>query len=586
MTTDLDLYGTSEPVAPVEIVRIGSVAFELQDGAVSYLSVDGHELIRRIGFLARDRDWGTLFPAVETVERIENGNNFRLHTKLIFENDGACLRVDLRLSVDASGAVFEATGHARGAFETNRTGFTVLHPIAGQQGAPIEVVHSDGRTENSEFPERIAPWQPFMDIAAITHQVGDITCTCRFEGDVFEMEDHRQWGDASFKTYNRPLARPWPYQIADGETVRQTLRLHWKRTNETAQREPASNPATPKFPQTAVLLTADHARRAVGHLAHLEFVLPQRLLCHVDATLGDVAGQFAAFAELQKAAGVFVYDLELIGDFGSDPTIDPAAPLQHYADAMRWAGFVADSVMLCPAVDRQSTPPGSEWPPCPPLDAIHDAARKAFACPIMGGGMASFFPELNRKRPPIGMLDFVSHSLCPIIHDASDRSIMEMFEAIPHIATSARAFLGGADYRIGPSTIAMRQNPYGSRTISNPDGRRIAMAHDDPRHRARYGAAYTLGLAAALAPAGVTVWTPAELYGPRGLFGDDGHPHPLTEVVARLARQAGKTVLSSSTTSGEAELRFADLRFQANLTHRRQNGLNPYEWLCEERETD
>ena len=36
------------------------------------------------------------------------------------------------------------------------------------------------------------------------------------EGDTFEMEDQRNWTDASYKTYVRPLALPWPYTLAGG----------------------------------------------------------------------------------------------------------------------------------------------------------------------------------------------------------------------------------------------------------------------------------------------------------------------------------------------------------------------------------
>jgi hypothetical protein len=32
--------------------------------------------------------------------------------------------------------------------------------------------------------------------------------------------------------------------------------------------------------------------------------------------------------------------------------------------------------------------------------------------------MLSYFPELDRKRPPNHPLDFVSHCTCPIIHAA------------------------------------------------------------------------------------------------------------------------------------------------------------------------
>ena len=36
------------------------------------------------------------------------------------------------------------------------------------------------------------------------------------KGDAFEMEDQRNWADASFKTYVRPLPKPRPYVIAEG----------------------------------------------------------------------------------------------------------------------------------------------------------------------------------------------------------------------------------------------------------------------------------------------------------------------------------------------------------------------------------
>ena len=47
-----------------------------------------------------------------------------------------------------------------------------------------------------------------------------VFATVRMEGDAFEMEDHRNWTDASFKTYVRPLALPWPYVLPAGRSGR------------------------------------------------------------------------------------------------------------------------------------------------------------------------------------------------------------------------------------------------------------------------------------------------------------------------------------------------------------------------------
>src|SRR3546814_7075178 len=39
------------------------------------------------------------------------------------------------------------------------------------------------------------------------------------------MEDQRNWSDASYKTYVRPLARSWPNVVPGGNVDRQSVRL-------------------------------------------------------------------------------------------------------------------------------------------------------------------------------------------------------------------------------------------------------------------------------------------------------------------------------------------------------------------------
>ena len=90
---------------------------------------------------------------------------------------------------------------------------------------------------------------------------------------------------------------------------------------------------------------------------------------------------------------------------------------------------------------------------------------------------------------------------------ADDLSVMQSLEALPFITQSARAIYGDKPYRIGPSTIAMRQNPYGSATKDNPELVRIAMANRDPRHDALFAAAWTVGYAARVAQAGLNSWS-------------------------------------------------------------------------------
>lgn len=574
------LYGTDKPSEGFETVTHGDVSLTLQGGTLRHIRVNGVEIIRSVAFLVRDRDWGTVAPRLGAVER-ESGETLPpLSIPMRFETTTGRLEVVLSIEIDTSGLTISAHGHATGEFETNRAGFTVLHPIDGVAGAPATVTHTDGTRESGHFPLLIAPWQPFKDIAALEHVAGGLQIRCAFSGDVFEMEDQRQWSDASFKTYNRPLALPWPYRLEDGETLSQLLVISWKRaaeaTNPAAWEAPPPNPV---FPQMALVLTAEDARYIGEVVEAVRFVGPQRLLCHVDAAAGAVGPQIAVFAALQSELAEPAYDLELICRF--DGTQSPEEELADHARAIADAGLSLSSVFVCPSVDRQSTPPGSDWPDCPPLDQVHAAAADAFPDLPRGGGMASFFPELNRKRPPSGMLDFITHGLCPIVHAADDISVIETLEAVPHIARSARVIAAGRRYRIGPATIAMRQNPYGSRTIPNPNHDRICMADDDPRHRGAFGAVYVVGLAAALAPFAAEVWTPSAVLGPRGLTSPGG-PLPIAHALRVLAGLAGHPVKEARIADGLAILKLGDGIIRANLTAQPRDNLRGFRWAVEE----
>src|SRR6202040_2826659 len=115
----------------------------------------------------------------------------------------------------SAGAVrFEFDGVARSSFMRNRIGFGVLPPIAECAGQPCVIDGADGSKQPGRFPDLISPNQPFLNMRAISHQVAPgVSAEVRFEGDIFEMEDQRNWTDASFKTYCTPLGLPFPAKV-------------------------------------------------------------------------------------------------------------------------------------------------------------------------------------------------------------------------------------------------------------------------------------------------------------------------------------------------------------------------------------
>ena len=398
------------------------------------------------------------------------------------------------------------------------------------------------------FPELIDPWRPFVSIREITHRAGGLDVTCRLEGDEFEMEDQRNWSDASFKTYGRPLELPWPYVLPAGEPVAQSVTVSVRRSTAPAgarRTRPVAveigGPLGVRFPEVGLVVTAAEVPAALAALDRLKEVGPQRILCAFDPTAGDGAEALAAFARLQ-AAYPARYDLEcvVVGDGRSRRGARgrrARASRTRGSRSRRWRSARRSIASRRRRGARGRTARRSR----------RSMRRRGRPFPgvTLGGGMFSYFTELNRKRPPVALLDFVTHATNPIVHAADDDSVMETLEALPHITRSTRAIIGALPYRIGPSTIAMRQNPYGSRTIPNPEGERVAMADDDPRQRGRFAAAWTAGYAAAIAPAGMAVWVPAAFTGPRGLLDADGALLPVGEVVRDLARLAGAEVLAA-----------------------------------------
>ncbi|MBX5214027.1 hypothetical protein HJB90_09265 [Rhizobium sp. NLR10a] len=553
MTPDaFQLYGTRAQEKPPVRLTAGKLTADLADGNLRSIRYDGTEVLRAISYLVRDRDWGTHSPEITDL-RIEQGDDrFEVSYKACCAGPGETkLVIDVRIKGVQDRLDFEAEAISETGFETNRCGFCILHPIVGLAGSPAAVEHVDGRLAATRFPDIIEPWQPFKDMRAITHQVmPGVAAECRMEGDTFEMEDQRNWSDASYKTYVRPLALPWPYQIPAGQSVRQKTSLIIRDTGRSGRRSAAVTPGgairlelgtrTGAMPHIGVIVTPEEADATLSALSLLAEIAPREFLFHFDPNARhgvEALKNFAAIAAAHRGRST----LEIALPCKSSPASEAAEIARH----MQSAGLRPDAILISPSVDRQSTPPGSQWPDCPPLEEVYAAARAAFPGIRIGGGMLSYFTELNRKRVPAGEIDFVSHCTNPIVHAADDLSVMQTLEALPFITRSVRAIYGDKPYRIGPSTIPMRQNPYGSRTMDNPSGGRIPMANRDPRHNGRFAEAFALGYAIRVLDAGLECLTLSALTGPFGLIAGPGEPteqggrRPLFNTVRILSGLSG-----------------------------------------------
>jgi len=518
----IKLLGTESPDPKSRILRAGAISAEFGNGALRYIRVNDIEVLRAIAFLVRDENWGTYAPVISNLKVKQGRDGFAVSYDARFGAPGRALNCHAEISASDGGELrFAAIASPEADFLTNRTGFVVLHPLSGVAGFPVDVQHVDGKMEKSKFPAIINPVQPFYSIRSLGHKVmPGLAATCWMVGDTFEMEDHRNWTDASFKTYVRPLAEPWPYTLPAGKEFKQIVILTFmgklpkpKKAAGGKRIDVELGRAGAALPQIGVAVPMEEAGPALSAAPLMKAAAPGHLVCHVDGRQDDIAPALANYRRLGEATGAdIVLEILLPGKQS------PESELARIASAAREAGLRPAAVSVSPAVDLKAVLPGSKGPEAPELADIYRAARGAFPGVTLGGGMFSFFTELNRKRPPANLLDFVTHTTSPIVHAADDVSVMETLEALPFVIKSAKAIIGKTAYRVGPSAIPARQNPYGAASAPNPNNERVCLSRMDPRQRGLFGAAWTLGYLARFAPAGLEAITMGSATGPAGMI--------------------------------------------------------------------
>jgi hypothetical protein len=570
------LYGTEAAEPPMRTLRAGPLTAELDNGALRYIRLGGTEVLRAIAFLVRDENWGTFTPSIENLAIAESGGGFTVAYRGTCADAARTLVYEARITGRPDGSLdFEVVAEPKTDVLTNRTGFIVLHP-ADLAGQPVRILHVDGSEELSRFPKQIDPRCPFRDIRAVSQEIAPgVRATCTMEGDAYEMEDQRNWSDASYKTYVRPLSKPWPYTLRKGETFSQSIRLAISGSvpaaasaaGERRARVTLGAAAGP-LPAIGIGVPAEEAALALAAGDLLRRLGPRWLACEVDLRRDHGRPELERYRALAEATGAEV-NLEVI----TRGSLDPRAELGALARAAAEAGLAPATISVFPAQDMKSVQPDAPWPEMPSFEQTYAAARAAFPDARLGGGMAAYFTELNRKRPPAAALDYVTHTTCATVHAADDRSVMETLEALPHQIASTRAFMGDLPYRVGPSQIACRENPYGRSTAPNPTSDRICLSRIDPRQRGLYNAAWCLAYLAACARGGLEA---VALGAPTGAFGHIHSPadlaqpyydavgaaavYPSFHVIAGLAPLSGARCLATETSpsAGLASLALRD----------------------------
>jgi len=561
------LYGTTEPVTEPRRLQAGKLSVELEAGNLRHICYAGREIIRAISFIVRDRDWGTCAAQISDLVVTDNAERFEVRYRADIEHRDQRLTYTARIVGTPAALNFSAQAQAVAGFETNRTGFVILHPLDGVVGCAATVEHSDGRVEHTCFPELISPLQPMLDMRAISHEpTPGLRVHCRMDGDVFEMEDQRNWTDASYKTYVRPLALPWPYTVKPGEPVEQAITLTIDDTMTAPPPAAAESisltigaPSAMRLPSLGIGLSQYELADTQAQLARLVPLQPRHVVYHHDPRVSSAA-------DLAQAA-------DLIQALGAEPWLEGVVTsVADFENEIAALGQVLtqlaapfEVVLVSPAADLKATLPGSPWPPAAPLVELYRAARRAFPQARLGGGMFSYFTELNRKRPPLENIDLLTFTTTAILHAGDDATVIENLASLPSLTATVRHIAADKPFVVGPSAIGMRMNPYGDAPVRNLANTRQAMNENDPRQRGLLGAAWALGYVAQMAHGGAQAVALGGTTGAQGVLAipqawpqpyfdalidkTTGGYFPIFHVQRLLAQFAGRTLLEATTSS-------------------------------------
>lgn len=562
----ISLFGTDQPVPERTVLSAGPLEATWEAGALRNIRYGGIEIVRGIAFLSRDESWGNIPVEIANVHVVQEETRFHLSCDLAFLGGQQRLAGTVDIAGSSNGSLtFSASAAAETDFATNRTGFTILHPLKHMVGQTVDVTHTDGTRTRQTIPERISPGQPIFDIRSLAHDLGPgLRVATQMEGAKFEMEDHRNWMDASFKTYAGSLLDPWPYVIVQGERVTQSV-IVTVTGKPPARAVPSDRPELTVslgdragvLPDLGTAMPTDppaDLSRCVGQLKHAN---PAYLVMRMDGRQFDLDRQAADLRTIARTTDTPLH-LEMI--LSATNTAD--RELEELATALGRHDIIPAAVVVTQAHDMLSFQPGDPRPAGPCYLEMATAARRAFPGIPVGGGMVAFFTELNRLPVPHGVFDFVTHAVCPAVHASDDQSLMENLEVAKWIFASARAMIGSTPYHLGPSWISSRVNPYGAAVSPNPTDERICLAESDPRQRGIFGASWALGLVAAAAEAGLDAVALASLAGPQGLTigPDDRKPpeHPSAEatpafhVLRGLAAQKSRHSITTTISDPEA----------------------------------
>ena len=423
----------------------GPLTLEYSEGSLWNISNGSEEIIRRIYLVFQDINWTSRpFVIKDEIWQIAD-RSFSAKIKAQGSHDAKDLSVELEITGSESGEItYGFSASTAVSFMRNRLGLCLLHPVAGLAGRECELTKADGAVEISRFPDAISPNQPFLNLSGISHklQSGQVV-SFNFKGEIFESEDHRNWSDASYKTYCTPISLPFPAQVTPGEVLSQKITISISGEHTTAISKNESAVITVgaeeiELPEIGLGLSEDPAHLIVSEYAGFEDLA----IKHLRLALNGDSQICSAVEKALLVTKQLKIDLDLAIKAESPEQLK--AILQsiiEIKDQIR-------SFYIFSASEKTT-----------PIGFIQVAEESLGDKSKIIGGTDLYFTELNRNQGSVDFIDQVNFSINPQVHSFDDRTLIQNTASQKAIATNAHRIAKGKKVSIGPITLRPRYNP-------------------------------------------------------------------------------------------------------------------------------
>ena len=519
-------HGRDKPPGKSSQLKAGPVTAHFANGDLRHVRVGGTEIIRRIYVAVRDQNWRTILGEISNLAIEAGDENFQVGFDVRHKQEAVNFAWHGQIAGTPEGVITcSMAGKVISSFRYNRIGFCILHPPATSAGRPYRALTSTGairgilpkfigpqRFENGIYiPLFPAVRQLALDLA------GGATIRLDFEGDLFEMEDQRNWTDHSFKTYCTPLALPFPRAATRGAKIEQkvTLTLE-KKPRRTRSPRPElglslGTGGKGKLPELGLGMASHGLPLATPEVHCLRRLRLDHL--RVDLHLSDGARAAAQLREAAAAAQQLGCRLEAALFLDGDA----AAQLERLAGCIEPSWSFARFLVFHENEDGAA----AQW-----IRSARASLQPLAPSAEFAVGSNAYFAELNRNRPETADVDAIVYPITPQVHASDETSMMENLEAQAVTVQTARSWAGQRQLVVSPVTLKPRFNANATEPESVNTPRELPVSVD-PRQMSLFAAAWTLGSVKYLAESGASSVTYYETTGWRGVMETEaGSPLP------------------------------------------------------------